>query len=259
MSAVYLVRIDDVCPTMNWAAWAGVEEALLQLEIRPIVAVVPDNQDDYLQVDEPDPRFWDRVRLWQGRGWTIGIHGHQHRSLASRSGIIRLNAWSEFAGLPPEKQEEKLRTALTIFNSEGVRPRVWVAPSHSFDYTTVATLRNLGMGVLSDGLSLFPYVDSLGMMWIPQQLWRFRSAPLGVWTVCCHINRWTNEQVAAFARDLRVYRGRIVDMDTVTERYKARRRTTSDAIASAILLTLLRFKRMTRRMPRLHRRLSPVS
>lgn len=248
MRAVYLVRIDDVCPTMNWRVWEAVEEALAREQVRPIIAVVPDNQDPYLRVDTPDPRFWDRVLRWQDRGWTIGAHGYQHRYLTRDSGVIGLNHRSEFAGLPAVVQEEKLRASLDIFEQEGVHPRIWVAPSHSFDETTVATLMKLGLSVLSDGLSLFPYLDPAGLLRVPQQLWRFRRMPFGVWTVCCHVNGWTDEHVTRFSGDLRAFRDRIVDLDTVAERYGRRRRSVLDELVSGALLSALRLRRRARRL-----------
>jgi predicted deacetylase len=63
---------------MNWAVWRSVEQALLELDVKPIVAVVPDNQDAALKVGEENKNFWDDVRAWQERGWTIGLHGYQH-------------------------------------------------------------------------------------------------------------------------------------------------------------------------------------
>src|SRR5256885_866914 len=44
VSARYLVRFDDLCPTMNWDVWKSVEEVLFRTGIRPLLAVIPDNQ-----------------------------------------------------------------------------------------------------------------------------------------------------------------------------------------------------------------------
>ena len=72
--ARYLVRFDDLCPTMNWANWRVLEAMLLQAGISPILAVVPDNRDPKLVAGPPAPDFWDHVRAWQARGWAIGLH-----------------------------------------------------------------------------------------------------------------------------------------------------------------------------------------
>src|SRR5437660_1103665 len=76
--ARFLIRFDDVCPTMNWAIWNDLESLLGSIGVKPIVAVVPDNRDPALVVAPAVSDFWDRVRGWKARGWSIGIHGHQH-------------------------------------------------------------------------------------------------------------------------------------------------------------------------------------
>src|SRR5437773_4931297 len=97
-------------------------------------------------VDPPSNDFWPRVREWQARGWSIGLHGHQHVYVNKNAGIMGITSQSEFAGVAPERQAEKLRAALEIFGREGVRADCWVAPSHSFDLTTVALLAQVHVG-----------------------------------------------------------------------------------------------------------------
>src|SRR5947208_8860243 len=202
---------------MNWDVWAEVEGILREAGVKPILAVVPDNKDKKLECGEPNSQFWEQVRQWQDMGAAIGLHGHQHRYLTRDPGVIGLQERSEFAGLPLAEQETKLRSGLEIFRRENVTPSVWVAPAHSFDENTVALLTKLGIKVISDGFFLFPHVDRRGMMWIPQQLWRFRTMPFGVWTVCFHHNAWTKEDVSAFREDLARYKHAIVSVPDAME------------------------------------------
>jgi Uncharacterized protein conserved in bacteria (DUF2334) len=240
---------------MNRDVWARVEQLLLKWDIRPLIAVVPDNQDEFLRVDRPDPRFWDRVRDWQERGWTVAMHGYQHVYETDRAGLLGLNDRSEFAGLPISKQEEKLQRGLAAFAREGITPSVWVAPSHSFDQATLIALRNVGLRVISDGFSLFPHTDTSGTVWIPQQLWRFYNMPAGVWTVCCHSNGWSPENVVRLEARIHRYRDRISDVDSVLRRYHDRVADRWDGLAAASLPTLVRVKRSARTVPsRLFRR-----
>jgi predicted deacetylase len=250
MSATYLVRIDDVCPTMNWPVWSSVEATLIELGIRPMLAVVPANEDPVLAVDEPNPRFWELARTWQARGWTIALHGFRHRFLTGEAGVVGINPRSEFAGLPRDDQRDMLQQGLEVFRQEGLRAGAWIAPAHSFDLTTVEVLRSLGVGVVSDGLGLFPFVDAGGTTWVPQQLWHFRPMPFGVWTVCIHLNAWMPEQVTAFARDLARHRSRISDLDTVVSAYQGRRHSWTDAVASRALLAALNARRTARSIGR---------
>lgn len=213
----YLVRFDDVCPTMDWAAWDAMEDLLLRHGIKPMLAVVPDNRDLALRVNPPRADFWDRVRSWQARGWSIGLHGCTHEYITTDAGLVGLNATSEFAGVPRHEQEARLRRALAVFAQQGVRADAWIAPGHSFDQTTIELLLGAGIRTISDGYYPRP-VTYLGATWVPQQLWRFRPAPSGVWTVCYHVNGYTSADVDKVGRDFSEYADRITDLQSVLGR-----------------------------------------
>jgi len=242
MSAQYLVRFDDICPTMNWSMWSRIEEILLKFGISPILAVVPDNQDQKLMVAPSNPSFWERVRGWQARGWSIGLHGHQHLYLSRNRGLHGFAPKSEFAGLAPDLQENELRKAIEIFRREGVTPEIWIAPAHSFDDSTISALRRLGIRIISDGFALAPYIDPSSMLWIPQQLWRFRWRPQGVWTVCYHHNVWSERGFLQFCRDVERYRATITSLIDVRNRYGARPHHFVDRLYSTIHRALLAVK-----------------
>jgi predicted deacetylase len=228
VSATYLVRFDDLCPTMRWSIWDPVEEILDAEGIRPIVAVIPDNADPSMRIEPAREDFWERVRGWQARGWAIGLHGHRHLYTSSDPGWFGWNARSEFAGHDGLQQGASLRAGLEIFEREQVRPDVWVAPNHAFDGTTVALLAELGLPVISDGLALHPYRDDLGLLWVPCQLWGFRRRAVGTWTVCLHPNAWAPADVARFGRDVRSFRSQIGDLPEVARRFDRRKRSVLD-------------------------------
>jgi peptidoglycan/xylan/chitin deacetylase (PgdA/CDA1 family) len=232
MRARYLLRFDDICPTMDWAVWDEIEAILHTERVRPIVAVVPDNQDPVLRVGPAEPCFWDRVRRWQALGWTVAMHGWQHAFVTTDSGVLRMNPFSEFAGLPREEQEHKLRSGRAVFEREGLDASMFVAPAHSFDETTLGVLRKLGFRHLSDGFFPFPHVDHFDLLWIPQQLWAFRRRPLGVWTICFHINRWSAGDISGFRNNVRRYRDAIIDVAAVVDDYGRRPKSVFDAAAA---------------------------
>lgn len=246
MSPRYLLRFDDVCPTMNWKRWKEIEEVLCRLEISPILAVIPDNQDRTLMAAAAIDGFWSEVRKWQARGWTIGLHGYQHLYVTREAGIVGIAKKSEFAGLSEQEQEDKLQRAIGIFRNEGVTPEVWVAPSHSFDRATIAVLKRIGIRTISDGLAVSPHVDADGMLWIPQQLWKFRRRPFGVWTVCFHLNSWTTEDMDRFRDDVRQYGPAITDMPAVVNSCKQNGNRALDAIYAAAHSTALSIRRQMR-------------
>ena len=243
MTAKYLLRFDDLCPTMNWDVWREVEQILYDTGVKPILAIVPDNKDEALRCSEPNSHFWEHVRQWQRAGAAIGLHGFEHRYVTRDSGIIGLNQRSEFAGLPLAEQKMKLTAALEIFRREQITPSVWVAPAHSFDENTVTLLAALRINVISDGFSFFPHVDHLGLMWIPQQLWRFRMLPFGVWTVCFHHNSWTKKDVLRFREDLHRYKHSIVSLAQMMQAYGERHSRFLDSVVARSILSSIRIKR----------------
>jgi predicted deacetylase len=243
VGAQYLVRFDDFCPGMNWSVWREVEKILVANDIKPLLAVVPSNQDDNLNVHAPEERFWDIVRAWQDRGWTIGLHGYQHRYVTNHAGLVGLNTRSEFAGLPANEQAEKLKAGVEIFRRESVRPEVWIAPAHSFDDATVTALRDLGIKAISDGFYLSPHRDAREMLWIPQQLWSLRYRPFGLWTACYHVNSWTAKDIGAFEQSVRMYRSRITSLAHVLSHGTIRRKAWHDELFSRASLATIRLKK----------------
>jgi peptidoglycan/xylan/chitin deacetylase (PgdA/CDA1 family) len=251
MSVRYLVRFDDICPTLDWGVWQKLENVMIEENVSPILSVIPDNQDQTLREGEPDVRYWDRVRSWQARGWTIALHGYQHRYVTHDAGIIGLNNYSEFAGLPLDEQRTKLQKGLEIFAREGVRADAWVAPAHSFDANTIKALVSLGVRTISDGMSLYPHRDSQGVIWVPQQLWRFRTVPFGVWTVCIHPKDELYSNSEHFRRCVREYKQSLTNLPAVAAAYADRRLSWSDDVFARLWRFAIHFK------SRLAKRLAP--
>jgi len=242
----FILRFDDLCPTLNWNIWNPLEEFLVEAGVKPILAVIPDNRDKSLVHSSPRENFWDRVQSWEKRGWTIGLHGYQHCYLTRNSGMYGRVQRSEFAGLPPEVQEIKLRNAVRIFHQHDVNPRVWVAPGHSFDVTTVEVLSKLGVRVINDGYALFPYQDPQGMIWIPQQMGRLRKLPIGVWTVCLHFNNWSESDLRQFREEVRRFRDSAISVDDVLAQFSSRRPNWMHSSADRLLDMSLRIGRPLR-------------
>jgi len=210
VSARYLVRLDDACNTMHRRRWSMVEQVLDAHRVQPIVAVIPDNRDPQLCFDPPDAAFWERVRAWAGKGWTVGMHGYTHLMHTTQAPpMLPFYRRSEFAGLAFEEQAAKIRASWQLFLANGVEPRIWVAPAHSFDLVTLQALqRETPLRVISDGVAWDTYQEH-GFNWIPQQLWSLAERPSGLWTVCLHPNNMDDAAVAALDRALARFRARI--------------------------------------------------
>jgi Uncharacterized protein conserved in bacteria (DUF2334) len=242
-NAAYLLRFDDICPTMKWSNWELIEEILVDGNIKPIMAIVPDNRDAYLRVEPPNPNFWERVRRWQSAGWTIGLHGFQHTYVTTDPGLYSNRKASEFAGLPAAVQRGKLQRALAMLHEQGVSSNLWIAPGHSFDHTTVAILREFGITSISDGFSASPYTDGLGMFWIPQQqlsekqilsssgLIAKQPKVRGIWTVCLHPNAWSIDDIRRFKLEVSRLQPLFRSTDEVYALYHGRKINWMDRIS----------------------------
>jgi predicted deacetylase len=213
---LYLIRFDDICATMNWNVWEEIEKILLKYNIKPIMAVVPDNKDDNLKVSEERDDFWICVKRWQEWGWTIALHGYQHKYINKNRGILGITPNSEFAGLNRKIQEEKINAGLKIFKKNEIKTITWVAPSHSFDKNTIDILKKNGIKIISDGFYNNIFEDGKKMIWIPCQLWdRITIKTKGTYTVCYHHNKWDQKKLEEFKTDIKKYRNVITNVPEI--------------------------------------------
>ena len=73
-----LIRIDDVAENMNWSLMNNCEILFDRYNIKPLLGVIPCNEDAELYAYEKNNNFWDKVREWQNKGWEISMHGFSH-------------------------------------------------------------------------------------------------------------------------------------------------------------------------------------
>lgn len=185
--AQYLIRFDDLCPTMRSDRCERFLSIVSRYGVHPILAVVPDNQDPALEVQEADPEFWNRMQALEASGATIAMHGYRHRCTNRGQSILGLHEESEFAGVEESQQRMWIRTGLSILRDHGLGPRLFVAPRHGFDRATLRALGREGLGVLSDGFARRAFTRH-HVIWIPQQLWEPVTKESGLWTICIHTN-----------------------------------------------------------------------
>jgi len=240
VAARFLLRLDDLCPTADWQRWGRLEAILDAAGVKPIVAVVPENQDPSLRLDEPRRDFWEWLQRKSLQGWCVALHGYQHLYETTDAGLLGINAQSEFAGLPFERQREKLLRAVEVFHSHGIRLEAFVAPAHSFDQHTLLVLQELGITVISDGF-FYPRVHQ-GMLWVPQQMWQFRPAPLGVWTVCFHHNRLGARDLRRLIVDIQRFARFTTSLQDIVHTYRNRGSRPIDILFARLWRLVLRAK-----------------
>ena len=234
MKARYIISLDDANPYMKKENWDKIENLLDKYQVKPIVAVIPNNKDKTVMFEEFENDFWNRIKRYMAKGWKIGLHGHEHVMHKSSNSVIPINDYSEFSGLPYDVQYSKLKEAKRIFEENGIYTDLWIAPAHGFDYNTLRALQELGINYISDGFAFYPFFEH-GFIWIPQQLWRYRWMPFGVWTICLHPNVMTEEELRKFSLFLEKHHSKIIDFETVTKMRIKRRNLLGKIIEKAYL------------------------
>lgn len=187
----YIFRIDDVTPWMNWDNFLKLENIFDKYKIKPIIGIVPDNQDQELWVGEYSEEFWGKMKNLAEKWRTIAQHGYQHLYETQNNGMIGLNNYSEFSGLSYREQYQKIKKGKEILEKHLKKKVKWrMAPAHSFDETTCKILKELEFEYITDGISLFPFSRN-GLKWLPQQIRKPIKKRKGTWTICLHPNSYS--------------------------------------------------------------------
>lgn len=248
--AQYLLRIDDLCPTISTEPWLQIFRLIEEFHLKPILAVVPENWDPDLEAAPPDPRFWGQMRALESAGAVIGLHGYRHLCVNSGRSLLGLHRNSEFAGAAGEMQRTWIRVGLHILRSQGLDPRIWVAPRHGFDAQTLQALRAEQIHLLSDGFARAPFVRN-GITWIPQQLWSPVEKPRGLWTICVHPNTINDGEIDGLRAFLRAHASQFSSVDHLLAKVPAPTLTLAERAYADVALARVRASRTLRRIPRL--------
>ena len=214
MSAKYLLRIDDLTPTIDPMRWQAIASILEGFSLRPILAVVPQNCDPELARAAPWPQFWQEMRRLQQAGAAIALHGYRHLCASQKPGLLRLNRRSEFAGVDASVQRQWIEQGVSLLRAEALQPRLWVAPRHGFDLATLRILPEYGIRIVSDGFARRPFCR-YGMQWIPQQLWAGEEKCDGLWTICLHPMTMDSAAIGHLRHFVQEHREHILSVDDV--------------------------------------------
>tara|TARA_Y100000589_G_scaffold329778_1_gene377439 strand:+ start:28039 stop:28872 length:834 start_codon:yes stop_codon:yes gene_type:complete len=217
----YIIRLDDACETMNLNKWKKLEYILDELNIKPIIAVIPRNEDHTLFIDKKNKNFWSLVKSWQKKGWHIALHGYEHKyhEINSNKQYLPLYNRSEFAGLNKKLQKEKILHGIDIFKNNNISTKIWVAPSHSFDETTINVIReSTNINIISDGIAFYP-VKKNGLLFLPQQIWKPFKFPIGIWTLCLHPNNMSYLDIKKLEISLKndFYKNKFINLNSINK------------------------------------------
>ena len=219
----YLIRLDDACSQMNRKKWQRVEEILDKYEIKPMVGIIPHNEDSTTCIELVDVDFATKALNWQKKGWAIALHGYNHVCTTSIGGINAIHKRSEFAGLSLIEQEEKIIQGYKILIDMGLIPQYFFAPSHTYDENTLKALfKKTTIRIISDTIALQPYTHGKFTV-IPCQMGRFRKLFIGgYWTFCFHPNNMTEEDLVQFETFIRKNRKQFISFNQIKVINKSR-------------------------------------
>lgn len=245
----YLLRLDDYCPTSRRECWNPLLTRLQEVGIRPIVAVIPSNDDPELKRASADPEFWPRLCALEAAGVTVGLHGYRHSSRSHGRSLVALHRDSEFAGAGYETQLAWIRAGLEILRGEGLHPRLWIAPRHGLDRNTLRVLRQVGLEVLSDGFARTPFRRG-SIVWLPQQLWAPVECGPGLWTICLHPDTATDDELETLCAFLHAHRERFISFDRAMAAFPAHTYGLADAFYGRAKLLRIQLSRLRKKLRR---------
>lgn len=194
----YLIRLDDACPYMDKGKWQRMEDILDRYVVRPLVGIIPANEDPETLIDCEDKEFWDKVHKWKSKDWAIALHGFNHVCTTQTGGLNPIHNRSEFAGLSFDVQKEKIASGYSILKNNGIEVEWFFAPSHTFDENTLTAIKECTpIRHISDMIATKPF-EEYGFTFVPCQMGKLRNMPIpGYWCASYHPNIMKEEDFDA--------------------------------------------------------------
>ena len=129
-----LIRMDDIAENMNWSLMKKCEDLFDELNIKPLLGVIPKNEDPELLKYDKSENFWQEVRNWNKKGWEISMHGYNHvyGTKTYKKDYFNYGGDSEFFGLSLSDQKIKIKSGFEKFVNEGIKIRSFFAPISYF-------------------------------------------------------------------------------------------------------------------------------
>jgi len=184
-----LLRFDDITENMNWHLMDKCEKLFDEYNIKPVMGVIPNNQDPILKSFPKRDNFWKVVKSWQQKGWEISMHGYNHlyNQKTFKKDYFKHGGRSEFFGETLNNQSDKIIKGLEIFKKNQIHIRSFFAPNHTYDDNTFVALKRSGIFEVIDGYGFKPYTQN-EIKFIPQLFFKIFFLPFGLQTTQIHLN-----------------------------------------------------------------------
>ena len=236
-----LIRFDDIAENMNWRLMAKCEKIFDELNIKPVMGVIPNNKDTDLLVYPKKENFWQIVKKWQLKGWEIAMHGYNHiyDNDTNKKDYFEYGGKSEFYGHSLDSQSSKIRKGLEIFEKNDIKIRTFFSPNHTYDFNTFEALKLSGINEVIDGYGLKPYLEN-NIKFIPQLFYKPFFLPFGLQTTQIHLNYWTENEFNEFSELIYKNKKQIISYD---DALKLLSEKPSDKFLNKIVKLILILKR----------------
>ena len=212
------IRLDDITPDMDWDKFRQVKDILNKYNVKPLIGVVPDNQDEKLHKNRVNPMFWQCVKELQEDGWSVAQHGYCHIYKTKSGGIFPLNHQSEFVGIPYDEQLEDISKGMSILKDNGIDVNIFMAPGHTYDNNTLKALKKAGFLYITDGYGSRPYIRE-GLKFLPISFHKGRSLKKkkGFTTFVYHTNEMSEAEIKKLESMLSDNRNRLINYSEYLE------------------------------------------
>ena len=236
-----LIRFDDVAENMNWPLMNKCEVLFDKLNIKPVMGVIPSNEDKDLLIYPKKENFWGIVKKWQSKGWEIAMHGYNHiyDKETNRKDFFEYGGKSEFFGHTLDVQLKKVKKGLEIFKKNNINVRTFFSPNHTYDLNTFEALKLSGINQVIDGYGLKPYLEN-NIKFIPQLFYKPIFLHLGLQTPQIHLNYWTEKDLDNFLNIISHNYKKIISYE---EALKLLSNKTTDKLISKFIRKVLIIKR----------------
>ena len=205
------IRMDDITPDMDWAKFLRFKELCDLYQVKPLIGVVPANQDTMLHIEKPRTDYWEYLHTLQSEGWCIAQHGSTHIYNTHKKGCFPLNALSEYAGNSYKDQYASLEKGQKILKEHRIDTDIFMAPAHSYDYNTLKALRELGFTKITDGFGRQPY-QWQGLTFYPISFKQSNSLKQekGYTTFVVHANTMNDQDFARYEQMFAQYKDKFI-------------------------------------------------
>ncbi len=211
-----LIRLDDIAENMNWELMDKCEILFDKYNIKPLLGVIPNNQDPELLKYPKNERFWEKVSQWKKKEWEITMHGYSHlyTQKSDKKDIFNYGGNSEFYGLNYHEQLDKIKNGIIEFEKRGIQIRSFFAPNHIYDEITLRALKDCNINIVIDGYGLFPFFKN-GILFIPQLFYREILLPFGIQSTQIHLNYWSQTDFNQFEQFIKKNADKILHLDYI--------------------------------------------